>query len=233
MANAKFEAAMAVMHRERQASGVNLGGKLYSMVKDRIELFRKEWGDEYGIDTEVDYTQGFSQGSIIVARAKVTKDGTILASGHAMEIVGSNDYTINSPVEVAETSAIGRALACFGLHGGEYASAQEVQAKRRDNDSPASRGPQPNGPTPQARRDPPPATPSGLYVPDGDGAFLQPDVEQDKVLMQIGGIPDVKMLGRYWNELKPFMGYLNAENPDMAAEIKAAFAVANNALGGK
>lgn len=247
MANAKFEAAIAAMHKVRDASGVDIEGKLYSRVKDRIELFRREWGDEYGIDSVVSYDAGFGRGAVVVACAKITKDGNILASGWAMEIVGSDTYTSHSPIEVAETSAIGRALACFGLHGGEYASDSEVQAKQNRRGASGgigsmghslggrTQGQANNGPTQEQRmvNNMPPQESSGLYMPEIDEAWTQPDVGQKNILMQIDGIPDVGLLGRYWGELKPFMRELAKGQPDMVAEIKAAFATANSKMGGR
>src|SRR5580765_4362122 len=123
-----FEFAMGLIHRQKQDHGVDMHGKLYSMVQDRIEVFRRVFGDEYGIDTKVDYRYGFDNGAPIVAVAKITEiaNDKILSSGYACEFVGSSKFTRFNPVEVAETSAIGRALASFGLHGGEYASAEEI-----------------------------------------------------------------------------------------------------------
>jgi hypothetical protein len=271
MSNAKFAAAIAAINEQRDKSGIPIDGKLYSRVKDRIEVFRREWGDEYGIDTNIEIPDGMGDGGVIIAIAKITKDTTVLASGHAMVVIGSDEFTTTSPIEVAETSAIGRALACFGLHGGEYASSQEIEAKRqntpmsqrayRDNDSPASRGPQgpyndmdPNAwraeaqqgrqeprqqerldPPPQQRgryTEPPPAHPSGLYVPDLQDEW-QPEADQQRILAVIDSIDSVPLLGRYWNELKPFMQALGSDSQDLTAEIKAAFATANNVLGGK
>ena len=54
MGNAKFEAAIAAMNTQRERSGIQIDGKLYSRVKDRIELFRREWGDEFGIEHKRD-----------------------------------------------------------------------------------------------------------------------------------------------------------------------------------
>jgi hypothetical protein len=107
------------------------GGKMYTMVKDRIEIFRSEFGAEFGITTQVDCSWGFDHGAAIVAQAQISDGQRIIASGWAVEFVGSTKLTDASPVEVAETSAIGRALACFGLHGGEYSSLNEMVAHDR------------------------------------------------------------------------------------------------------
>lgn len=139
-----FEFAMGLIHRQKQDHGVDIHGKLYSKVQDRIEIFRRVFGGEYGIDTTVDSQYGFDNGAPIVAVAKIEDiaTGRIVASGYACEFVGSSKYTRFNPVEVAETSAIGRALAAFGLHGGEYASAEEIEYAQ-DKESSDRRG---NGP---------------------------------------------------------------------------------------
>src|SRR6478609_7020373 len=121
---ARFQKAIQQLNEVREQKGVDYNGKLYSTVKDRVEEFRKLFGSEFGIDTTVDYRQGFGNGSVVVANAKIVDKttGTILASGHAMNHFGSDSVNTTSIVEVTETNAIGRALATFGLHGGEFAS---------------------------------------------------------------------------------------------------------------
>ena len=56
-----------------------------------------------------------------------TKDGFIVATGHAEEVRTASMINKTSALENCETSAIGRALASFGLAGTEFASANEVQ----------------------------------------------------------------------------------------------------------
>jgi hypothetical protein len=209
------------------------GGKQYTMVKDRIEIFRQEFGDEYGIETTVDYSKGFADGAPVVAHTTIIDpNNRVIASGWAIEFVGSTDITDGSPVEVAETSAIGRALACFGLHGGEYASLNEMESAerkqefRRDGRNDGRNGRGDNGRNDQRRQpeadersmvnrrnsDPglarqvamnEPQT-MGFYVPtDHDAVWLQPEVESNRIIEQIESIGSVHELGRYWSELKP------------------------------
>ena len=102
-------------------------GGMYTKVQDRIEVFREVWGDTLGINTTILTKPPYNKGDIFIMRAEIYKSDVVLAAGHAMEIIASNDYTKTSFVETAETSAIGRALASFGLHGGEYASAEEIE----------------------------------------------------------------------------------------------------------
>ena len=56
----------------------------------------------------------------------VVKDNAIIATGHAQEFRKASQINGTSYVENCETSAIGRALACLGIGGTEFASANEV-----------------------------------------------------------------------------------------------------------
>jgi hypothetical protein len=214
------------------------GGKVYTMVKDRIEVFRQEFGDDYGIETMVDYDQGFADGAPVVASARIVdKDSRVIASGWAVEFVGSTQITDASPVEVAETSAIGRALACFGLHGGEYASLNEIEAAGRKQDFRAQdKGgwkvePRGNGPDrPDQRQE----SQSQFYVPsEHDGIWLQPDREKDNIIRQVEEIGTTHELGKYWADLKECIGMFMQHDggKDIIAEIKAAFATRHSRLG--
>ena len=63
-----------------------------------------------------------------VVMKAIIQDGSSItvATGYAEEVRGSTNINKTSALENAETSAIGRALACLGLAGTEYASADEV-----------------------------------------------------------------------------------------------------------
>lgn len=217
------------------------GGKSYVMVKDRIEVFRQEFGSEYGIETVVDYDAGFADGAAVIASARIMDaDNRIIATGWAVEFVGSTQITDASPVEVAETSAIGRALACFGLHGGEYASLNEIEAAQRKQEYRGQAGTGPLGNGQGGHRPPPPPvqrqSTSPFYVPtDHDGIWLQPERERDNVIQQVEAITTTHELGRYWADLKDAVGVFKQldNGPDIIAEIKAAFATRHNIVGAK
>ena len=104
----------------REERGYEKNGRKHLPVKDRIDIFREVFGLDYGIDTTVSI-----QGPCVIATAKIgcPTNGMVLASGSSMVYDGEGGL---APAEVAETKAIGRALACLGLHGGEYASADEM-----------------------------------------------------------------------------------------------------------
>lgn len=103
------------------------GGKKYTEVFVRVEQFRMAFGETMGIDTEI----LVDDGQRVVIKAIVTHEGSIIGSGMAEEIRGSSRVNQTSAIENCETSAIGRALASLGLHGGSYASANEIAAVQR------------------------------------------------------------------------------------------------------
>lgn len=107
-------------------------GKQYTTVAARVEALRYIYGDSVEVHTEILVHPEFKPGrvenaDVVVMRAEVRDArGRVLAVGHAEEIRGSSKMTETSALEVCETSAIGRALASLGLHGGEYASVNEI-----------------------------------------------------------------------------------------------------------
>lgn len=105
------------------------GGKKYTQVQDRMDVFRKHVGTTYGIQTFL----VVDDGKRVVMKA-IIKDleGTIIGSGYAEEIRGQGFVNKTSCMENAETSSIGRALASLGLSGGEYASANEMDTAQRN-----------------------------------------------------------------------------------------------------
>lgn len=101
---------------------ISIHGKEYKTVALRINEFRAEHPD-YRISTEIIT----SDESIVVMKATVTNaDGFVIATGHAEEVRASSRINKTSALENAETSAVGRALAFYGLAGSEIASADEV-----------------------------------------------------------------------------------------------------------
>lgn len=125
----KFHNAMELVAELNKSHGVTQrGGKQYTEVAKRVEAFRMTFGGEYGIDTDVMHNDGKT---VIVKATIKDKDGFVVGSGLAEEIRGSSNITKTSAVEVCETSAIGRALASMGLHGGQYASANEMEGVAR------------------------------------------------------------------------------------------------------
>jgi len=107
----------------RGAPTVNIKGKQYTQVAARVEIFRKHFAPpEWGIITEIHSIED----QYVRVTAAITHNGIAVATGLAEENRTQGPINKTSAMENAETSAIGRAMASFGLHGGEYASAGEV-----------------------------------------------------------------------------------------------------------
>jgi hypothetical protein len=101
------------------------GGKLYTTVADRVEALRRFGDLDFSIETSlVNYQPGAES---VTMKAIVRYNGETVATGHAEEWRKDGYVNQTSALENAETSAIGRALAALGLHGGEYASFNEIE----------------------------------------------------------------------------------------------------------
>lgn len=112
---------------------VNIHGKEYKTVAKRVDEFRKEHKQELGIQTNL---VRIDERTVVIKAEIINKEGFVIATGYAEENRQSSQINKTSALENCETSAIGRALANFGLAGGEYASADElVQAVSRQEQS--------------------------------------------------------------------------------------------------
>lgn len=142
-----FSSTMDFVNELNKSHGVKQrGGKMYTQVVHRMEAFRRFHGLEYGVDTKVLVDDGHR----VVIKAIITNaNGVQLGSGMAEEIRGQGHVNTTSALENAETSAIGRALASIGLAGGEYASANEMDAVPRKQEAIAN-----SAPTPEPKPEP-------------------------------------------------------------------------------
>lgn len=101
---------------------VKIHGKEYMTVARRINDFREKHPD-YGVHTEILSIDE----STVVCRATITDaNGRQVSSGIAEEHRRASKINQTSATENCETSAVGRALAFFGMAGTEIASADEV-----------------------------------------------------------------------------------------------------------
>lgn len=107
---------------------IDLKGKNYAMVPDRVNAFRKLFPEGF-INTEI----VSHDGTVVLMQAKVgyyTEAGTpvILGTGFAQEVRGKGMVNGTSYIENCETSAVGRALGMVGLgiNGGGICSAEEL-----------------------------------------------------------------------------------------------------------
>tara|TARA_R100000234_G_scaffold30069_4_gene17583 strand:- start:9380 stop:10330 length:951 start_codon:yes stop_codon:yes gene_type:complete len=113
---------------------VNIHGKEYRTVAERIGLFYEEFGKrEQKVHTEIRTEIVKDEDNIIQVKAtiKVSNDAiqpdfSLVGTGFAEEDRSRGRINDTSALENCETSAIGRALASIGLGGEEYASADEL-----------------------------------------------------------------------------------------------------------
>ena len=132
----RLSKAVLELNELNETHGIEMrGGKKYLMVKDRVEVFRKHFGLDLGIETSIEYCDD----TFVRMKAVITETSRlgdvyytrVIGSGHAEELRGSTNVNKTSALENCETGAIGRALASIGISGSEYASANEMEAVGR------------------------------------------------------------------------------------------------------
>ena len=101
---------------------VNIHGKEYKTVSERINEFRNDHFD-WTILSEVLMDDGESA---LVKATIMNEEGRVISAGHGKEYRQTSKMHQTSYVEIAETSAVGRALAFYLYAGQEIASADEV-----------------------------------------------------------------------------------------------------------
>lgn len=101
---------------------VNIRGKEYKTVALRVQEFREQF-KEYALVTDV---VQLDQEQCVIKATVLNELNRVVATGLAQEFRKASQINGTSYVENCETSAIGRALACLGLGGQEFASANEV-----------------------------------------------------------------------------------------------------------
>lgn len=100
---------------------IAIHNKQYKTVAERVNEFRSDHAD---LTIETDILEIDSDKVLMKA---FIKDGDkTIATGHAEEERAASRINKTSALENCETSAVGRALANFGLAGEEFASANEV-----------------------------------------------------------------------------------------------------------
>ena len=122
-------------------SSIDLKGKEYIMVNERIKAFRMVY-PEGTIETEI----LSNENGVVIFKATVKNVDIVLGTGHAYEKEGSSFINKTSYIENAESSAIGRALGMcgFGIDTSvasyeEVANAIENQGKGKGMNTPATK----------------------------------------------------------------------------------------------
>lgn len=102
---------------------INIKGKNYVMVKDRVKAFREHFPD-FAIITEI---ISLTDESVTIKATIEDSDGRKIATGHAQELKSASNINKTSYVENCETSAIGRAIGLMGIGiDDSFGSADEV-----------------------------------------------------------------------------------------------------------
>ena len=102
---------------------VDIKGKAYVMVNERLKYFRDNFKD-YRLISDIISMEG---GEVTMKASVIDASGNVLATGHASEKETNGFINKFSYVENCETSAWGRALANFGIGiDASVASADEV-----------------------------------------------------------------------------------------------------------
>ena len=127
---------------DAQGGKANIRGKEYTTVPLRIEVFRSNLDKGDLSETANMFTHLKILDSRVISKTYLAKnidihlnqDGkeivtmeSVIAVGTAEELRDSSMINKTSAVENAETSSVGRMLANLGLHGGSYASHEEVE----------------------------------------------------------------------------------------------------------
>lgn len=203
------------------------GGKLYTQVVHRMEAFRRIHGTDFGLDTEI----LVNDGKRVVIKAIITdKDGRSVGAGMAEEIRGQGMVNTTSALENAETSAIGRALASLGLAGGEYASANELDAVERKTQAMKEEpntfvSPKPLAPQPLTKEDVkaiPPKPPQPRQLTDEERREIHAKkVEDFEHWCQQKRTTD--QLNAFYTESQTTLNEMKQHNPDLFKKASQVF----------
>ena len=199
------------MHDLTRDHGIEVrGGKRYSQVSTRVELFRRTYGDGASITTDILHL-GLVKGEPVVIRASIAKDGVTIATGTASEVIGQGNVNSSSALENAETSAVGRALAVLGLHGGEMASLNEMERVDTKPHNPSAEG------LMQAWED---AVMDAL--PDDPSAETLADAYADAITADVARYKSAKGLDGYLRKHGGHINMIREHAPERHDEIREA-----------
>ena len=125
-----YERCIGDLHKQKS---VSQHGKDYYTVATRHNLFMQYFSNRAEINTDI--IPELCNDKRVAVKCTINVHGNKY-TGMALEEFGSSFINKTSALENAETSALGRALAAFGLHGTEFASADElINAKMNQNNT--------------------------------------------------------------------------------------------------
>ena len=110
---------------------IKIHGKKYSLVSTRLAVARRNLGSSLDLKS----TLIFHDEKKVIVQVDAYIDEKHCASGLAEEYRTANFINKTSALEVAETSAAGRALAFLSLCDNDIASAEEVSKAVSNNDA--------------------------------------------------------------------------------------------------
>jgi len=135
-ANEKLVNLITLIQNNTTEGVVDYGdGKFYTRVDYRIKKAREVFGLDLRIlNTIISKTaiEATVQCNIYI---KNNGDWEIIQTAHAQEFSGTSYMHTTNYLEIAETSAMGRALAGLGLFGNEFASLNEMESSALNKDS--------------------------------------------------------------------------------------------------
>ncbi|MDO9306114.1 MAG: hypothetical protein Q7T77_12395 [Sulfuricurvum sp.] len=124
-------------------------------MASRVEVFR-----EHFPSATIETILIHDDNERVVIQARISIGDTLISTGYSEEWRSEGWINATSALENAETSAVGRSLAAFGLSGSEYASANEVTnavAQQQHKQTNQPRQEQAHSQQPQQQAQPPPA----------------------------------------------------------------------------
>ena len=188
------------------------GGKLYTQVAQRVEAFRVNIGDELGMESELIVDDG----KRVVMKAIIkSRDGFVVATGWAEELRGQGVNKM-ACIENTETSAYGRALANLGIHGGEFASDNEIDKAKRNEKIVDER---------EAEESTPPPSDD---IPLDETDMWQQWVDAEK--QKIQGFNELYQLMGWGKATKAKRDQLGEFDREMLADLKDTFKTRHNEL---
>ena len=100
---------------------VDIHGKSYKMVAERVNEIHAKHKDRISITTEIVNDNWLDEGTVVIKATILLmaedRHFDCVYTGHAYEKLGATPINSTSALENCETSAIGRALASAGLRG--------------------------------------------------------------------------------------------------------------------